>query len=560
MENFFDLFGVPEIEEPKAVPVKKEDKKKEKKNKASRKNTNTITIGEGFTIVTGYYIPELFTREDFSTDVITYEDAIAAYEKRHSEFCTKNFTLHKISDFSYFLGLATYAKRVYQSTILDEDYTISLAGFNTVVTKGEGLKEISIRWRNLYPEFDKADFYLDEEGKIIFPMMRGDYVDKVTLPATVYLFGRENIEIPLEQDTDGDSENVLPDNGEEAEKPATKTKTVSIEKFEAMVRKVFDELGANFRIIKADDRFYLLPTYVGTGAKQPSAPVKVETYPTDATVSLIFNRFLLNAQMFGGKETITEDELINWLSEDYPEYSKERTEIKYDKEKNLIMPVLKSSAKGMETTCDMVEVERRLRDEYALFRFVSQNNFSYRVEKTPVGIFVAPEQSDAPGGKFTFLLPKIPASIIEEIYSFFKTVADAGVISGKGPLEAAVQLFYSKDNGYFLYYPKQRVISNRVRFERSDTMERECGYILVADIHSHHIMPAYFSPFDDDDEKGTRLFIVFGNMREYSFEMKIRAGTGGKFIELNPDDICEKFSQYPQINPSALKHLKCVSF
>ena len=61
------------------------------------------------------------------------------------------------------------------------------------------------------------------------------------------------------------------------------------------------------------------------------------------------------------------------------------------------------------------------------------------------------------------------------------------------------------------------------------------------EIHSHNTMPCFFSTTDDSDEKATRLYTVVGKMNKVFPEIKTRISCGGKFVEINPEEVFEGF-------------------
>lgn len=90
---------------------------------------------------------------------------------------------------------------------------------------------------------------------------------------------------------------------------------------------------------------------------------------------------------------------------------------------------------------------------------------------------------------------------------------------------------------YFYYVPHQTVTFASVNFFRNPQLEYNERYILVADIHSHGTIDAFFSLVDNADELGTRLFAVFGGYQgNYMYpDIKIRAGSGGLFKPVPKD-------------------------
>ena len=77
-------------------------------------------------------------------------------------------------------------------------------------------------------------------------------------------------------------------------------------------------------------------------------------------------------------------------------------------------------------------------------------------------------------------------------------------------LEACVQVAYdTRHDCWVVIVPEQKVTSVSVEYDPNESITMtalEDGLILVADIHSHHKMPAYFSGIDDRDEVGVRLY------------------------------------------------------
>lgn len=165
---------------------------------------------------------------------------------------------------------------------------------------------------------------------------------------------------------------------------------------------------------------------------------------------------------------------------------------------------------------------------YSLFE-TEVDSKKYRMEFTPIGNFKICYE-DSSYSRFERKLPVIPNNIYFTCLLFFSEVCN------RYNTEAALQLFFNlEDNKYFLYLPEQVVKHTAVQFERNHVLE-STNY-LVADIHSHGEIAAFFSSVDDADELGTRLFFVFGGLKNRKPEAKFRAGSGGHFTNLEKDDI-----------------------
>ena len=168
----------------------------------------------------------------------------------------------------------------------------------------------------------------------------------------------------------------------------------------------------------------------------------------------------------------------------------------------------------------------------------------YEVRKNPIGIFTA--RADRVRGLsrikagFTPALPLFPFSELCKIISFFKRYADI-----KGGLEVLVNVYWNpKTEEYVTVIPTQLIGKASV-----DAVigEEYSDLVHVMDIHSHNTMEARFSSIDDKDEKATRIYVVIGRMDKFFPDVTARISAGGKFVEINPDEIFEyPFLSFPQ--------------
>lgn len=160
------------------------------------------------------------------------------------------------------------------------------------------------------------------------------------------------------------------------------------------------------------------------------------------------------------------------------------------------------------------------------------------VRKTPVGVFRAVPGGPSYGNSFKFLLPKVPGKTWREIVAFFMHFSRLGT-------EACVQLFFDrKRNEYLVWVPEQKVSPGQVVYDPNEA-QMLCAYreglVLVADIHSHHSMDAFFSSVDNNDEIGVRLYGVFGRHRGTSYEILMRAGLNGHYCPLDAADVLDGY-------------------
>ena len=229
----------------------------------------------------------------------------------------------------------------------------------------------------------------------------------------------------------------------------------------------------------------------------------------------------VQSEDINGQRMATLEEIRKVVEEIYPEYSKERTEMLYDEKKKFVIPVLKSSRKGV--------VIQNTRAAWEHVEEYDKQGNKWRKEVRPFGVF---KRNDTQNEKLSFQLtaPKIPREILDKIERQFRLNPSR---------EAALQIFYDMDTQkYELYEPIQEKSRASVHFLRNNQLEME--KTLMMDVHSHGIMEAFFSVIDDQDEKGVRLYMVLGNLNCSACSFALRAGMAGHFVNLSLDDVFEE--------------------
>ena len=175
--------------------------------------------------------------------------------------------------------------------------------------------------------------------------------------------------------------------------------------------------------------------------------------------------------------------------------------------------------------------------------YVLAGNGGMEIRENEIGVFSAVTKK-VPGLEpvkegLHMKLPKIPFAILLQIISFFKDV------NMRYGTEAVVQIFWDREKKeYFCFCPRQEVGETSVDFKRDK--EKEKRYVLMADVHSHNDMEAFFSYTDDKDEKEIRLFGVVGNINEALPDIQFRASSGNSSTEVSLEDIFELRQEYPK--------------
>lgn len=128
---------------------------------------------------------------------------------------------------------------------------------------------------------------------------------------------------------------------------------------------------------------------------------------------------------------------------------------------------------------------------------------------------------------------KIPSSLLYQTVDFFRELCRVR----KTNLEAYVQILYHPTEGYSIHVPKQTVSAASVTYK----WEVQKGYTIIADIHSHNSMGAFFSGTDDaDDKKKVGISGVIGkiDLESGSFSSTWRFCTGtDQFIPMQLSEI-----------------------
>ncbi|ALS09879.1 hypothetical protein ABE82_26025 (plasmid) [Paenibacillus peoriae] len=267
---------------------------------------------------------------------------------------------------------------------------------------------------------------------------------------------------------------------------------------------------------------------------------------------------------------VTLESLRKVLEKYYPELTKQRCAMDFDKKKNLIVPIVRLGSKGAFVHDG---IRGYFTNHQDLFNHMQPVNFLaaadgiYEVKKNTIGLFVArtditpndsnilklmrlanhEELKQCEEG-FMLLLPRIPQNLLLQLVSFFMDFTYHADVEVMG-------VFYwdLEKRVYLLDIPYQRVSKVSVDAKYTDL---ELHMIKVAEVHSHNQMPSYFSGVDNRDELATILYGVIGRMKtdddQIYFNLKCRAGLAGKFINLQPSVIVE--GDFPLQNVS--DHMK----
>lgn len=216
------------------------------------------------------------------------------------------------------------------------------------------------------------------------------------------------------------------------------------------------------------------------------------------------------------------------MERSFPELSKERTKIDYDKEKSLLVPVVFTGSKGaFKAPFDQLVCQSKFINKYGRYLFIAENGL-FRLSVSPFGIMsVKLTQKEINTFEFEsgvegYLLkiPKIPTVLLCQVISFFRMVAK---FTGT---EAIANICYSGTE-YYVDVPEQDVTVDEITHFNANTDN------VVLQLHSHPCFPAYFSSKDDGDELRDGLYGVVSFSEK---ALRLRMSIAGVYRPI-PDNI-----------------------
>lgn len=523
-----DLFSILGVEKPTQKEESSTGNRKSGKGKSSKKLKEEYVFP--YTIYSGCYEPLIVDTPE--NQQLSLEGLIKKWQEAHPEYTSNllDFKAEKNKGYACFQEKRVLSKG---TVSLNEKTRLLYGGhiydLSSIMTDSKCEVEINTLQKLIAeetPEFgERASFYYDSEEGVLIPRVElfTEFQKIKTKDIMLKVIGRNQIKVSLEEYASLTKSKIETD-----EKGFF---TPDVEQIKKLLNEHYPEFAGRSRIGFSKKT----GTYVAAMVSPaPKAGKSENKFPANAKISLIFTKLDLSPDLFGGKEFLTESEIIQYLSKDYPEYTKERTRIEYDKKENLIIPVLKGSTKGA-----LISVEEQNIHEKRAYRLEYIENASCQIRRETLPFAFFQVSMTAPYGELDFYLPKIPYGIYKKAETFF------GYISKKYGTEAMLQIFWNKDKReYELYCPTQICSYLNVECERN--YEMESRQWLIMELHSHGTINCSFSDIDDKDETGTRLYGVFYGYHAAGHpEFDLRAGCGGHHFPLKKDVI---FSSKPHVS------------
>jgi PRTRC genetic system protein A len=125
---------------------------------------------------------------------------------------------------------------------------------------------------------------------------------------------------------------------------------------------------------------------------------------------------------------------------------------------------------------------------------------------------------------FQLNVPRLPATLLNDV------LADARRTStgeDNCPLNEALYWFYHRGRQIRITRPSQQATPNRVQHAGA------APAAVILELHSHGSLPAFWSPTDNQDEQGARIYGVIGWLDSDRPEIRLRLGIYGYHFPLS---------------------------
>ena len=163
----------------------------------------------------------------------------------------------------------------------------------------------------------------------------------------------------------------------------------------------------------------------------------------------------------------------------------------------------------------------------------------YEVRVNDIGIFSTLIEKYAFDGELEYnegvhlFLPRIDTALLVRVIGSFQAI-----YRSCGNLEAVAHVYWDPaEKTYYVHCPRQIISRYSIDLEWDNgRCER---HVLVLEIHSHHIMPATFSPTDDEYEKAARFYAVVGKVDRFFPEVRLRYANARTHREVPPETLFE---------------------
>lgn len=347
--DLFEMFGIKvedQIEEKSKTSSKTENKQKKGKKvekKAASAKTDAKKLVLPLTVYTGFNRPFLITGTGSTTDK-TLRERIHDVTK---EFHPDVFTYDVVGDKVWVAFDPAKEVQKGKVKILKEsemflaNHQIDISGIAIDENDMADISVVEDVLKKVHPAFQKIGVVSSADGKLLAPVFHWEVLGnkELSFPVRVCLYGRENFQVTWEE-----FKNFLNEKGYNVEEDV---------KFDANILQQYIETKypeydkKHTKLLYMEKENIVLPVISIPENKKPVSAKKTEKFPTkDTTLSFIFEKIPLTPELFGGKEEVSEKELLAFCADKYPEYASESAKIFYDKKLRILFPRIEGARKG----------------------------------------------------------------------------------------------------------------------------------------------------------------------------------------------------------------------
>lgn len=392
------------------------------------------------------------------------------------------------------------------------------------------------KFAEINPQYATCGINYDSKYQVATPVILGETVREVKLPATVILAGEET---GLTVESFGGLKTTVSDKEIVELLLQGCSATIYLKQFGDRYVVEFGSSKEAKLVTQMDFASFV----VNKEAKSRKA-VKKYSLPLNVYLATMGITIEFTTEMFGGKGKVSEEEAVEKLKEAYSFLAnKDRTlDIVYCKENNTLSVALTSGKKGSayalpEKECFGIFKMIRTKDEFENAKkssnflghyYDTEQKRNFRIEATPVATYVGTYGKDADmcrvqSVQYVRKVPPIPKELLMTILADFSLNPE---------VERIVQVYWDENQKkHILAFPESEKASKvdiSYRFASRPRSQK-----LVVTIHSHNTMDAYFSATDNADEKGlTGCFGVIGRVGTANPQIKLRVGMEGAFTEI----------------------------
>lgn len=572
-EIFGEEFGFGGKEDIASNPPKNADRKKAKRaaksQKEKREQNLTLPVhvyGMGFEVIV------TAKEEEAENATITSEELLKRLDELgYSEVLNCHralFIPEGETSTAYIVSGQNVFSAVAEDTLVDMSdnkevifaYGMQKIYFTADMFEGAELDEITVKMLadqviESMPKFSGATMCYDIESNTIVPLWKGSQI----------LAAKQTISLPASVSFLEDTVTIAED---EIEEPTTKNVL-------DFLCKRISKKGLDFKLGKSEneDLFVIMDASATISSsssvkknKGATTQKKKEKYMLPLTVYLTMNghREFLTPDLFGGKEKITGDDITAYYSDKFSIFKsaekKKGLHFTLDSTANILSvdstPGRRGARQFYNAAYDYEEREcynNKANSEALLITSLTELNDmlndpkrlgigticskklpynGYTVHSTQMAAYLYQETEKTPANVGMFLkVPKVPYGFFNHIVEIFKNAL---------PNEAILRLLYDhRSKTYVIDLPiKMQATRNDVRSVFAPT-PHWCD--VIATIHSHNYMEAFFSPIDNEAEKYDRgLFGVIGRVDTKQPEMRLRIAVDGGFTEVPPSFLFEQ--------------------